>query len=114
MPSILPFIPSVAFYRFGTVLDGDPYIFDVRWNSRDAAWFFDLFELDETPIILGVKVVLGAYLGRTANHPLMNAGVIVARDVDGKDVEAGFDDIGTHVEVRRYTLTEISAEIVGV
>lgn len=106
MPIQIPFQPSVADYRLETDIEGVPYLFDVRWNSRDAAWYFDVSEIDETQIAVGIKVVLGCYLGVTRNHTLFRDGVFVAVDLSGNRQDAGYDDLGARVQVRRYLLTE--------
>jgi hypothetical protein len=111
MPVTLPFVPSTAFFRVGTVLDGSTYIFDVRWNSREQAFFFDVLEVDETPIASGSKIVLGTYLCRTSNHPLFATGVMVAIDLSGELREATLDDLGTRVVVRRFTGPEMATQV---
>jgi hypothetical protein len=114
MPTILQFRPSISSYRFGAVLQDEEYIFDVRWNSRDSAWYFDVREIDETPIKLGIKVVLGTYFGRSSNHPLFHEGAMVARPPSTTDRrEATFDDLGTRVQIWYYTRDEIVQEIIG-
>lgn len=107
MAIILPFVPSIPFYEFGTTLDNVEYIFNVRWNGRDEAWYFDVNESDGTPIVRGVKVVLGGYLGRWVEHPLFREGVLVAVDLSDAGQDAGFDDFGTRVVVMRMTLDEV-------
>ena len=96
----LPFRPSVARYRFGTAIGDFSYIFDVHWNSRDESWYLDIFEQDLTPIIYGIKIVLGTYLGRRKNHRLFRQGVMVAADTSGERRDATFDDLGVRVAVR--------------
>ncbi len=105
----IPFAPSIPYYRFSTTIEDVEYIFDVRWNSRTAAWYFDVLEFDETPIISGVKIVLGMYLGRRSTHRLFHTGVFVAVDTTRQHQEAGFDDISTRVVVRRYAVEEVMA-----
>jgi hypothetical protein len=105
---ILPFEPSIPNYRFGTTIDSTPYILDVRWNARSNAWFLDVFEVDEVPIFRGAKIVLGTYLGRRANHPLVRRGVLLAVDTSGAGLDAGLDDLGTRVQVRWYPQSEIA------
>jgi hypothetical protein len=96
----IPFQPSIAYYRFGTPIDDASYVFDVRWNSREQAWYFDILEANLTPILYGTKIVLGTYLGRRCEHRLFNRGVFVAIDTTDKGREAAFDDLGTRVLVR--------------
>lgn len=113
MISILPFQPSIPNYRFETILNDLPYVFDVRWNERDSAWYFDLYEEDTHPIELGIKVVIGTYLGRTSTHPLFARGVLAVIDTSGAYEDAGFDDLGTRVEVRYYDIADLVHEAFG-
>lgn len=103
----LPFLGGIGYYRFSTTIDGASYLFDVRWNSRDAAWYFDVLEADETPIAHGLKLVLGCYIGRRLPHPLVRDGVLVAVDLSGAAREATFDDLGTRVVVEWIPVLEL-------
>lgn len=96
----LPLKPSNASYRFATVIKDVSYIIDVHWNTRESAWYMDWYREDLTEIVLGVKIVLGCYLGRRVDEPPFSEGVLVAVDTSGEGVEAAFDDIGTRVIVR--------------
>ncbi len=108
MAIAIPFEPSLTYYRLITVISGVPYIFDVRWNDRDQAWYFDVLEEDETPIVHGVKVILGMYLARRCDHTLFRDGVFLARDTTDAGIEAGIDDLGARVQVIRYSLLEVA------
>lgn len=104
----LPFIPSVPSYRVSTTLSGVVYIFDVRWNTRDEAWYFDLLTEDETVIRHGIKIVLGTILaGRVSTR--LPRGAFIAADLSGFGRDAGLDDLGSRVNVYFYTLEEIRA-----
>ena len=107
MSLLIPVVPSVPNYRFSTSIDDATYIFDFRWNTREAAWFFDISEADETSILQGVKVVLGMYLGRRSTHRFFRDGVLVAKDTTAKGVEATLDDLGIRVQLLRFTAGEI-------
>ncbi len=111
MPQIIPLIPSEPHYDFATVIDGIPCIFEVRWNSRDEAWYFDVFDSERKAIASGIKIVLGVHLGRRYSHPLFDNGVFVAYDLSGSRTDARFDDIGTRVQLRHYTEFEIAATL---
>jgi hypothetical protein len=94
--------------RLGVTLDfGVPYVFDLRWNSRDASWYMDVLEADETPIVSGVRLVLGTYLGRRTRHQLFKRGVFVMFDTSGSGLDATLDDFGKRVQLRRYLAQEI-------
>lgn len=108
-PQILPFIPSVPWYRMTVPLVGDAYHFDVKWNAQDKAWYFDILELNETTIATGIKIVLGTILARRVDHPLMKNGAFIAKDTTGNDHDAGLDDLGGRVQVYYYTVYDIIA-----
>lgn len=108
-PQVLPLQPSVPWYRMTVPINDTPYLFDVKWNARDQAWYFDLYEVDETPIAFGIKIVLGISLGRRVQHPLMQHGAFVARDLSNQWIDAGFDDMGTRVQLRYFTVYDIIA-----
>ena len=105
----LPLIPSVEEFAFTTTLDDVAYGFRFYWNGRDDAWYFDAFDADAQPIMYGVKVVLGANLGRTHHHPLVKTGALMAIDLSGELRDATFDDLGVRVMVIRLTATEMAA-----
>lgn len=96
------------YFRMGITLDyGVPFIFDFRWNTRGSAWYMSVFEDDGTPIASSLRVVLGMYLGRRVLHPLFRRGVFVAVDLSGQGLDAGLDDLGSRIQVRRYLAQEV-------
>lgn len=109
MASVLPLIPSEFNYRVQTTIDGTSYLFDLRWNGRDESWYIDVLEVDETPIVQGEKVALGALIGRISTHKLFRRGVLVAVDLSSAGREATYDDLGTRVVVMWMPLSEVLA-----
>lgn len=101
----LPLVGKLAFQEFDTVLAGTVYTIRQRWNTRDAAWYLDLFDADQSPIFSGIKIVLGVALGRRVTDPRM-PGVFIADDISGSETDATFDDIGTRVVVYFYPFSE--------
>ena len=95
----LPLVPSIPNYRVSTDLAGTQFILDVRRNERAGAWYLDILSEDETPIMRGIKIVLGVVLGVTNVDPNFPAGSLVAIDTSGKGVDATLDDLGTRVIV---------------
>lgn len=109
--NVLPLIPSEPHYIFRTTLNDTQYSFDVRWNSRDQAWYFDMFDREGVSIVLGAKIVLGTYLGRRSTHDFFATNILVAVDESGQNRDAGFDDLGTRVNVYHLTSTELAGAI---
>lgn len=107
----IPLTPSLGSYRFGAVIETVPYLFDVRWNVRDQGWYMDVRESDETPIVLGIKLVLGVYLGRRSNHDLFRNGVLVMVDLSIQGKDAGFDDLGVRVVMQYIPVLDLIQRI---
>lgn len=107
----IPFIPSDNNYRLRVPLGGTTYLFDVHWNSRDSdgagAWYFDIREEDETPIAIGVKVVLGARIGYGNTHIFFKQHKLDVFDTSGQQLDAGYDDLGARVIVLHETADDI-------
>lgn len=103
----MPLLPKFPNFRFGSTIDTVPYLFDVRWNSRDEAWYMDVLESSEKPIVLGLKLVLGTYVGRRCNHALFKQGVFIVSDTSGSGRDATFDDFGTRVILMYIPIDEL-------
>jgi hypothetical protein len=99
-------------YRVGTMLGGVQYVLDVRWNGRASdgagAWYLDISTSAGVLIRAGIKIVLGALLGRRSVSPDFPRGVLIAADLSGAGVDATLDDLGTRVVVYFYTFDELA------
>lgn len=114
MPVALPLVPSVPSYRVGTALDGVNYILDVYWATEEdspagGSWYFHLRDENAAMIRAGIRIVLGAFLGRRSVDKRFPRGVLIAADLSGDDRDAGIDDLGTRVVVYFYTPEEVAA-----
>jgi len=107
MPQQIPFTSDEPFYEFSTTLDGERFYFNVRWNDRDGAWYFDLADEEQVVIRHGIKIILGLALGmRTVSNRWPN-GHMIAFDTSQQGVDATIDDLGTRVIVVFYTNEEL-------
>lgn len=100
MSAIFPFTVSQNNYRLKVPIDNSAFLLDVRFNSFDSTWSVDLYEEDETPILMNIKLVLGARLGRTCKHSFFDQYVLSVVDTSGSGVDANFDDLGNRVQLR--------------
>jgi hypothetical protein len=94
---LIPLLPSQPDYLFSVVLETTPYGMHVCWNDRDAAWYFDVLDAGGTIIQAGIKIVLGAYLGRAMRVSPFTDGVFIAVDTSRAGLDATFNDLGTRV-----------------
>ena len=95
----IPFLTSETHYTLTCPIDDQSYLFDVRWNSRDEAWYFDMYQDDNTPVAINVKVVIGAMLGRRSRHAFFDSHKLIATDTTGQGVDPGYDDLNSRVLV---------------
>jgi hypothetical protein len=95
----IPFLVSDTNYELACPIDNEQLTFDTRWNSRDNAFYFDLYESDDTIICLNVKVVCGVPLGRRSQHPWFDTHIITAIDTSRRGRDPGFDDLNSRVLV---------------
>lgn len=107
MVATIPFRPSDNNYRLVVPFDNVVTIIDTRWNERDGAWYIDFRQEDETPIALGVKIVLGVNLGRRSTHDFFKTQVFVPFDTSGSGKDARFDELGARVIVQRLTIADV-------
>jgi len=103
----IPFLPSTP-ARFTTQIGDREMTIDQRWNEEDQAWYFDLYDVDETPVLKGAKITLGTFIGRASEHPIFIRGAIMAQDTSRDGAEAGYDDLGVRVRVWYMTDAELA------
>lgn len=109
MAGIIPFEPGIPEQRLEIALNDVPYALRVRWNTRDAAWYLDVYEQDgKQPIAHSVKLVLGTLFGRSSMHPLFQGGLFMV-DSSSTGVEAGLNDLGGRV--RLWYLTPLDLDL---
>jgi hypothetical protein len=115
MPILLPFRPSIPQYRFRTAILGAEYRFDVRFNTRLDLYFVDVADVKSVPIVVGIPIVLGAFLGRSSSHTLFQSGVMLARNTDATQPgkEARFADLGERVQVSYWPRDDMAAEVLA-
>ena len=107
MAGYLPFIQSDNNYTLRTTLGDTTYELDVRWNSRDSAWYMDIYTADRTPIVTGVKLVLGTTIGRHLQYlQFFQDNILQVLDTTNSRVDASFDDLGGRIQVIHMTMDE--------
>lgn len=107
MPNFLPLTPSASHYRLTIPFDDEVFEIFVRWNSRDAAFYMDLRESDGSPVLLGIKLVLGVNLGIRSNHDFFSKHLLRVVESSDTNLDAGFDDMNTRVWIMHMTSDEI-------
>jgi len=107
----IPFVNTAAFSQ-QVILDGNPFNITIVWNTRGEFWTISFFNTDDTPIVTGIKMVLGFSLLRGYKHIVaLPPGALIVFDPAGSDVRPGFDDfLGTRGLLLLYaTEAEVAA-----
>lgn len=100
---------GLANYSQITALDGIAYVLLFQWNPRDSHWYLSTSDQDETPIQMGVRVVVGSSILRRCVDARRPPGILVAIDQSGRGLDPGFSDFGTRVELIYVTGAEVAA-----
>lgn len=111
MAEFIPFTPGNPNETLEVTLDGKPYVMVTRWNSTDnnktGAFYLDLYTVSLVPICTGMKIVLGALLGRRCTHPFFVGRALFAYDKSNSGRECGVDDLGGRIQVAYLTESDL-------
>lgn len=88
-------------------LDGRPYIFRFRWNTRGAFWVMSITDRDEQLLVDGIKLVINYPLRLQYTGALLPQGEFICYDfnVNTQYVEPGRNDF---LENRNIVLAYLS------
>lgn len=86
-------------YRLQVDLDGQTYGLAFRWNERINAWFMEISDVNDTPLVSGVRVVVGFPLANRSTNPAMFPGMLTATDTAGGSADPGLADLGARVQL---------------
>lgn len=95
MSVIIPTFTDSSHYRQEIELDLKSYIVEILWNSRKGQWSISFLNPDETPVILGLALVMNYdILAQYRNIPNMIQGSLYCIDTTGKEREINRDNLG--------------------
>lgn len=105
---IIPFRDDASFHE-QVQIDGQIYVFNFHWNSLNEFWVMDIYNRDEEPIIIGIKIV--------ANYPLlypfavdgMPEGEIICQNILNEDDVIRRFDMSQKFELIYFTRAEVDA-----
>lgn len=107
-PRLIPVIAGASHQQQRIALDGKLYTLGLSWNQWASYWSFSLWDSEESPIILGVRIAV--------NWPLLRyykfdsrcpPGEFFAHDLTDNSSDPGYDDfgIGKRVQLVYYAQT---------
>lgn len=95
----LPFDSEDTHYEFKTTLQGAVYTFEVRWNTREQAWYTTIKTEDEEIIVADCKIVADWFLFLRSRDARLPPGLFATYDTSGRGQNPGINDLGTRVQV---------------
>lgn len=96
----IPVAVGIPHYTMRCRLDGKDYNFEMKWNERAERWHMSIFADDETPLVLGIKVVTNWPMLRYYHYnPDVPPGELFAMDLSGDAAPPGLYDFGAEKRV---------------
>lgn len=97
----------VAFQTLRVDLDGSLYQLALRWNAR-LGWVLDVSDVSGAVLVAGIVLVSNRRLLRRHRYvPGLPPGDLMAADLTGSIPLAGFEDLGSVVELVYFTAAEL-------
>lgn len=84
-------------YTMSVQLDDATYNFQFNWNDRQASWFFNLLDVNGTPLVMGRKIVLNLFMIREFVGDQFPTGDLIALDTAVTLQKPGLKDLGSRV-----------------
>jgi hypothetical protein len=104
-PLVIPVIAGRAYTRQRMNLDGRVYSLELAWNQYESSWHLSLFDAEDEPLVLGLRIVANWPLLRYYKaDPRLPPGEMFAQDLTGDGSPPAFDDFGQgkRVELTYY------------
>jgi len=99
MSVVIPFFNQLSNFREEIILDNISFLFDFNWNERAEQWSMAILQPDETPIMYGIKLVLGYSLFDQFEYLGLPPGELFCVDTTDSEIEVNRNNIGDTVEL---------------
>lgn len=113
MLSIPTAFDSTPFYTLQVNLDGAVFLLKFRFNQRENVWRLSIYDTENTPLLLGVKIVVGRNLLKRSVDPRMPQGALFADNQTSDASPPGLNDLGETQRVRLLYVTQAELAILG-
>jgi len=91
----LPVRTDLPAYDIQTELDGVLYTLGFSYNARAGYWVMDISDANETPILMGIRIISGWLLTDRFVMDNLPPGDFFVFDTSGKNADPLQDDFGT-------------------
>ena len=104
----LPLFAEPKAFRYNITLSGVNYILAFRYATRNDGWYLSIYLRDETPIRLGVRIVVNYPLFLNVVDSRLPPGLfLMLRTDDNGDQPLTIDDFNGSVKLMRLTSDSI-------
>lgn len=103
---IIPFRQNTQF-REEIELNGETFFLSFKWNALNEFWSMNIFDQDENPIALGIKIVTQFNLTEQIVQAGMPKGNIICQNIIGGFEKIKRNDMGLTNELVFYSEGEI-------
>jgi hypothetical protein len=111
MASTLEIDPTNSWQQIQTTIEGQDYLLELAWNTRDERWYVSLYKADGTCLVASVAMVVDFPLFRKTVGPDIPKGYFMAVDTAGNGAEiAAQEELGVRVQLTYLTEAEVDAE----
>ncbi len=105
---LIPTSPGVPYYTQKTRLDGRDFILKFAYNERAASYSLSIYDEEETPLLLGLRLVANWPLLRHYRYDVrLPPGELLVIDLTGDLSPPALDELG---EGKRCELTYFESE----
>jgi hypothetical protein len=91
----IPLSNNETNYLIDVVLSGIEYKLRLLYNVRASFWSISIYEIDDTPIVEGVRLVINYPIFENIVNKKLPKGRLYLIDVSDTKIEALQDDLGT-------------------
>jgi len=113
MPVLVRIFTGEPLYTQRVRLEGKDYVFKLDWSLREERFYLSIFDLDNVPIKVGIKVVPNWPLLRRHRTARLPPGELFAFDLANTDSPAPptLEDFGTRVQLYYFSSDEEVFEV---
>lgn len=98
----LPISSDEGYYSFDVELEGEIYIFYLRYNNRAEKWVISMYDSNEDPIFQGLYLVLGYDYFNSFYDSRLPSGNLVLVNIESANEEPTRDNLGTNCKLLYY------------
>lgn len=84
-------------YTFRVELDSIIYIINIRYNTYMDKWLLDIKSSSDSPIIMGIPLLLGTNLLDRYVDSRLPAGDLFMYNIEDETIDGGIDDLGDNL-----------------